>query len=182
MQRSFFIIVLDLRLIYLAGSRETHCQIFFVNCRSCEKLLSLLQQNEPVMTKKLFPHCIIIALMIQFSGCNQNNSKVHSELVKISAEMNQNSPVMVDDYTRLDSTAFSAVNDIIYYYTLMNHPDIKAFYNSRVAELKSTIKSQIKENPQFQYFRENSLSLQYVYRDSLGNQIDKIVISPKDYK
>lgn len=118
----------------------------------------------------------IISFAVAYFAANYFFSKDDDSatimLLQVSQEMNKTMPKMVDSETRLDST--SAKNTTLsYHYTLVNVQ--KDSTEIDLAEVKETMKSRaqinIDTNEAMKDYRENDISLQYIFVDKEQNKV-----------
>lgn len=103
---------------------------------------------------------------------SRNDATPNEMLVDVSKEMNKTMPKMIDAETRLDST--SAENTTLnYYYTLINV--VKDSTEIDLAKVKETMKSRaqtnIDTNEAMKDYRENDISLHYIFTDKEKNPV-----------
>ena len=115
-------------------------------------------------------------------GINGKQNSFDKVLVKTANELNKNLPMMMDSETRLDTTMALPGKEYVYYISVINYTvdeiDIEIFGN----EIKPNLLNNVKTNSNMETFRENNVTLSYVYRDKNKNEIIRIKITPEDYK
>lgn len=103
---------------------------------------------------------------------SRNETTPNEMLVTVSKEMNRTMPKMVDAETRLDSTSVEN-STLNYHYTLVNV--IKDSTEIDLDEVKNTMKSRaqmnIDTNEAMKDYRENDISLQYIFVDKEQNKV-----------
>ena len=103
---------------------------------------------------------------------SRNEATPNEMLVTVSKEMNKTMPKMVDAETRLDSTSVEN-STLNYHYTLVNV--IKDSTEIDLDEVKITMKSRaqmnIDTNEAMKDYRENDISLQYIFVDKEQNKV-----------
>ncbi len=103
-------------------------------------------------------------------------------LMNAASEINKSLPIMVDSETQLDNTIALPNNIFQYHYTLINNTvdeiDIEEMENG----LKQMLANNMRNNPDMKTFRENNVTMNYMYKDRNGNFITKISITPSEYK
>ncbi len=104
------------------------------------------------------------------------------QLLKISETVNMNCPMMVDSDTRLDNTATLPGKTLAYNYTLINYTIDDLDADALNTELKPGIVNNVKTNPDMKNFRNNEVTLKYIYKDKDGIFITSIVVQPVDYE
>ncbi|MDU1904753.1 MAG: hypothetical protein E6772_08220 [Dysgonomonas sp.] len=102
-------------------------------------------------------------------------------MVEISNEINKTCPIIVDAETRLDNTSFLLGKTLQYNYTLLSAEaefidtlEFKKIMEPQILNATST-------SPQMKYFRDNKVSLNYLYKDMHGEYICIIFIKPEQY-
>lgn len=110
-----------------------------------------------------------------------NDKNLEERLTDAAREVNNISPKMVDEYSRLDSA--SAVSDQIfkYHYTLVNMS--KTEVNSDTVEkyIRPGIIENVKTSPDLKDFRDNKITMSYNYYDKNGDFVLNIDVSPEMY-
>lgn len=110
-----------------------------------------------------------------------NDKNLEEQLTDAAREVNNISPKMVDEYSRLDSA--SAVSDQIfkYHYTLVNMS--KTEVNSDTVEkyIRPGIIENVKTSPDLKDFRDNKITMSYNYYDKNGDFVLNIDVSPEMY-
>ncbi|WP_144283708.1 hypothetical protein [Chryseobacterium echinoideorum] len=128
---------------------------------------------------------IPLALTILFlSSCNKEN-KVESELKEAAASMNKITPQLLNEGVRLDSVSVHNHTTLQYNYTLTN--DIKEELTpDEINDYKITAKEEalksIKKSPDMKNFRDNEVTLKYMYYDKNGKSTTDFSVTPSEYK
>lgn len=127
---------------------------------------------------KLIVQGIIFAISfaLAFFGASYFLSKIkntpNTMLVDASKEMNHSMPKMVDSETRLDSTSVEN-STLNYHYTLINI--VKDSSDMDFDLVKSTMIKKAQENldtnSAMKEYRENDISLHYIFKDKEKNQV-----------
>jgi hypothetical protein len=103
-------------------------------------------------------------------------------MMEVASELNKTCPVMVDADTRLDNTISLPNNIFQYNYTLVNMNKIAIDVEQLKKHLESTIPNYVRTNPQMKIQREHSTTLNYYYKDKLGNYLFTVSVTPAMYK
>ena len=102
---------------------------------------------------------------------SKNDSTPNAMLVTVSKEMNKTMPKMLDAETRLDSTSVDNAT-LNYHYTLVNISKDSA---EDFTDIKSRMKAQAQENidtnAAMKEYRENDISLHYIFTDKEQNPV-----------
>ena len=121
----------------------------------------------------------VFNLTQKYSSQKLNIDKV---LVKISSEMNENLPAMIDAITRLDNVMALPNKAIQYNYTLISADiedldidALKKFLEQQIININTT-------NPDLKYFRDNNIIMKYYYKDEYGKYLFTIVFDPEQHK
>ena len=124
----------------------------------------------------------MIAFALASYGVKQLFEKdIESELRDAAAGLNKQTPMRIDEYTRLDSATTIGKTDFIYHYTLTNvNPEdirvdtINKYFKPRIIE-------NVKASPDLKIFRDNHITMGYNYYDSNGQKVTEIAVSPDLY-
>ncbi len=104
------------------------------------------------------------------------------QMMIVANELNKNCPLMIDAETRMDNSIALPGNVFQYHYTLLTTEktmvDTLEFKNY----MEPNIINQIKTNPQMKLFRDNKITMNYLYRDKNAEYISLISITPDKYK
>jgi hypothetical protein len=106
-------------------------------------------------------------------------------LVKASSDMNKKVPMMVDKYTRMDTTLAGPGKLLTYKYTLVETvaTDIDKTKLEEIRKsLKATIVQTYKTSPAMKVFRDADVKLKYQYYDKKGAFVTDIEVDPTDIK
>lgn len=110
-----------------------------------------------------------------------DNKNLEEQLTDAAREVNNISPKMIDEYSRLDSA--STVRDQIfkYHYTLVNMS--KKEVNSDTVEkyIRPGIIENVKTSPDLKDFRDNNITMSYNYYDKNGDFVLNIDVTPDLY-
>lgn len=126
----------------------------------------------------------VFLLCMIASGCegaSRKDWKVQRILERMAVKQNEKCPLIIDDVTRLDSCAVSGYKVYNYYYTLIvttTHFDSVRFKNIK----QIGIINNLRNTYGMYFYRNNDITFNYVYRDSLKNYLCLITITPDDYK
>jgi hypothetical protein len=115
-------------------------------------------------------------------GINGQRNIFDKQLVEAANQINKNLPIMVDSETRLDSTMALPNKKFTYIYTLINYTQEEIDSDELKELLEPNILNNIKTNSDLEEFRENKVTMVYLYKDKTGNEILKLEYSYNDYK
>lgn len=132
---------------------------------------------------KLLQYVSTIAAMLLFIGCTNNNDKrLHKELVRRATDLNQSAPYALDEYTRFDSVGVSADNVYKYYYTITNIDKPHELIAFQKEEMMEEMDKMYTTDRLLQFFVMNSVVMEYIYRDTMQNVVETITIDTKKYR
>lgn len=129
---------------------------------------------------KLVFSMIVILLLVQCTGNSDN--RLHKELVRRATELNQSTPVILDQHTRFDSVGVTKDNVFQYYYTITNTSNPQQLISFQKEEMIQQIDKIYATDRSLQFFVENSIVMEYIYRDTMQHLIDIIRIETANYK
>lgn len=122
---------------------------------------------------------VIAFFAVQYFFFDDRN--LEEQLTDAAREVNNISPKMIDEYSRLDSA--STVSDQIfkYHYTLINMT--KKEVNSDTVEkfIRPGIIENVKTSPDLKDFRDNNITMSYNYYDKNGDFVLHIDVTPDLY-
>lgn len=124
----------------------------------------------------------IIAFLISFYGVKQLFKKdIAAELKKVAIEMNKQTPIAIDQYTRLDSTSSKGKTNFIYHYTLLDTKKSEVVMDTVNKYIRPNIIENVKNSPDLKTYRDNNISLDYRYYDKNGVFTMEISVTPELY-
>ena len=122
----------------------------------------------------------------KFISYTKQNNKSSSDslaadprLVQISKEMNKQLPMMVDEYTRLDSTFPGPSMQIAYYYTLVKMPG-KAMDQRAIRDFSDTIIKGVCATPTSTKVLDAGVIMEYIYKLNDGTELTRFEIRKSD--
>ena len=103
---------------------------------------------------------------------SKNDSTPNAMLLETTAEMNRSMPKMMDSETRLDSTSVEN-STLNYHYTLINidKENTVLDFEDVKSEMIKKAQDNLDTNPVMKDYRENNISLQYIFKDKKNNHI-----------
>lgn len=126
-----------------------------------------------------------IALVIIFSAIQigiKKRTPDNDVMTQAANEINTRCPMMVDSITRLDSSVALRNNVLQFNYTINNADKL----NYDTAALQNTVRpltlNALKSDPEYKVFRENDITLSFVYRDRNGSYLCSILMNANDIK
>ena len=121
---------------------------------------------------------ILVVIIFQFL----KSPSFDKTLMKIASEMNKTCPIMLDSETQLDNTIALPHKVFQYNYTLINMD--KEFIDTIEvkASLEPNIVNWLRTDPAMQFARDKKATVNYRYRDKMGNYVFMISVTPEQYK
>jgi hypothetical protein len=95
--------------------------------------------------------------------------------------LNASAPVMLNDFVRFDTASVTSGNTFQYRYTVLNTANPDSLVESSLQNLKESARLVYSTSLEMAIFRENNVTLEYIYSDSAGRMIRTIEINPEDY-
>lgn len=123
-----------------------------------------------------------IAFALAYYGVQQLfKPDMEKQLQEVAQEINRQSPVQVDQLTRLDS-ASSGKTNLTYYYTLLQTENSEINLDTVNKYIRSGIIESLRINPDVKIFRDNNITLDYNYFDRNGEIVTVISVTPEMYQ
>lgn len=107
---------------------------------------------------------------------------LESELKEVALELNKQTPMQIDQYTRLDSAASKGKTNLIYYYTLFDMERSEVNLDTVNKYMRPAVVENVKNNPDLKIFRDNNITLDYKYYDKYSEFVTEISVTPELYK
>lgn len=124
----------------------------------------------------------IVFLSLSFIQCNSNEKALTKKLEEMAVNLNASAPVMLDQYTRFEEASVIQGNIFRYRYTVLNTSNPDSLVENGLQSLKENIGKEFSSNPDLRIFKENNVTIEYVYNDENGRTIRSLQITPKDYQ
>ncbi|MFC7348132.1 hypothetical protein ACFQO9_15545 [Chryseobacterium zhengzhouense] len=126
----------------------------------------------------------LAAAVLALSSCKKEDV-IDKELKEAAANMNKMTPQLLSEGVRLDSVSATQNKTLQYSYTLTD--DVKEeLKTEEINEYKSAAKEEalksIRNSPDMKNFRDNNVTLKYVYYDKNGKPTTDFSVSPSEYK
>ncbi|NRB82594.1 MAG: hypothetical protein HRU49_02275 [Winogradskyella sp.] len=126
---------------------------------------------------------LMAAFTLSYYGVqNLFKKDLEAELKNAALELNKETPIQVDQYTRLDSASTIGKTNLIYYYTLLETEKSEVNLDTVHKYLRPSIIENVKNSPQLKVYRNNNITLDYKYYDKNGDLITEISVTPELYK
>lgn len=131
---------------------------------------------------KILRYIFVIAISLLLIQCNSDKKKLNRELTKIAAEWNRSTPVALEAHTRFDSVGVTPDNVFQYYYTITNIDNPQELIASYKNEMLEKMDKMYATDRSLQFFVENGVTMEYIYRDTMQNVVDVITIETDKYR
>lgn len=121
-------------------------------------------------------------LMMSFNAQAEellSDDEIQSSLIAVANEMNQMTPIMVDDDTRLDST-IALKRSFLYLYTLVGYTADQLDPELFLQAIEPLLLQELCSSEDMAGFLDNDIDTIYVYRGNDGNQITSVTIRAGD--
>lgn len=110
----------------------------------------------------------------------QHSKSTEERLVQTSKELNARLPLNVDSDTRWDTTVPGPGKCLTYCYTLINVSKSEIDPGEVTAKIKPKLLLYYRTNPDMKLFRDNRVTVHYVFKDKLGETVTSIEVTPDD--
>jgi hypothetical protein len=131
--------------------------------------------------QKAFPILATVLLAVLFSHCASDERALHRRLQQEAAMLNEVAPIQLNEFIRFDGATVTSDNRFQYRYTVMNTLNPDSLVESSLQELKESARIVYSTSPDMAIFRENNVTLEYIYSDENGRIIRTIVIDPENF-
>lgn len=133
--------------------------------------------------KNFFKFSLASAVLF-LSSCSKEDP-INKELKEAAVNMNKMTPQTLSEGVRLDSVSANENKTLRYSYTLTEDvkEDLKPeeIDNYKALAKEEAVKN-MKNSPDMKNFRDNEITLKYVYYDKSGKPTADFSVSPSDYK
>lgn len=134
--------------------------------------------------KNLLQLACACSVLLLSSACSKEKT-IDDELKDAALTMNKMTPQILGEGVRLDSVSAKENKTLQYNYTLTD--DVKEeLMPEEIDSYKSAAKVEalksMKTSPDMKNFRENNVSLKYVYYDKNGKPTTDFSVTPSEYK
>ena len=133
------------------------------------------------MKKSLYIISIVLSSFL-ITQCDTDKKAINKKLTEMASNLNESAPVMLDDFTRFDNATVTGENVFQYNYTVLNTQNPDSLIKEVESSLIENIKQEFNTNPQLLFFKENNVSIEYVYNDENRQIIRRIQIDSSNYK
>ena len=140
-----------------------------------------MQLNTNYM-RYILSNLIFIFIIASLAQCSSPEKEINKKLNEMASNLNEYTPVMLDQYTRFNEATVSSDNIFTYHYTVLNTENPDSLICEVESVLKTNIKNEISTNPELAYFKQNNVVLEYVYNDDNNQTIRLIRVNPEDYQ
>jgi hypothetical protein len=125
-----------------------------------------------------------VAFAITSYGVQQlffSNEPFDKQMKDAAIEVNKKCPMVVDEYSRLDSASTIDDKNFLYYYTLVDIEKSEVNLDTVNKYIRPNIISNVKNTPELKVFRDNKVTIDYNYYDKNGVFVTKISVTPEMY-
>lgn len=124
----------------------------------------------------------IIFISLFLVQCNSDRKALHQKLEEMAVNLNESAPVMLDQFTRFEKASVTSDNVFRYSYTVLNTTNPDSLVQRGLQALRENIGREFSLNPDLRIFKENKVTIEYIYNDEKGNTIRSLSITPEDYQ
>lgn len=125
----------------------------------------------------------MIAFALSYYGVQQLfKTDLEAELKNTALELNKQTPMQVDEFSRLDSASTKGKTNFIYYYTLFDLEKSEVNLDTVNKYIRPNLIDNIKNRAELKVYRDNNITMDYNYYDRNGVFVTKISVTPELYK
>lgn len=111
-----------------------------------------------------------------------SSDDIDSQLKNAALELNKQTPMEIDQFTRLDSVSSIGKTNFIYYYTLIGLEKSEVNLDTVNKYIRPNIIDNVKNSPELKIYRDHKITMDYKYYDSNGAFATEISVTPDLYK
>lgn len=102
---------------------------------------------------------------------------------KLGKEINKGCPVMVDEFTQLDSVSVNKDNRTFKYHYTISGLDMEGTdMNSTYERMKKVLIDALKVSPELKVMKKNDVTFYYIYSSKEREKLLEITVGPSDYQ
>lgn len=125
----------------------------------------------------------IVVFALSYYGVQQFFRKdLESELKHVASELNKQTPMQIDQFSRLDSASTKGKTNFIYHYTLIDMKKSDVNLDTVNKYIRPNIIENVKNSPDLKFYRDNNITMDYKYYDVNRNYVMEISVTPELYK
>ncbi len=125
----------------------------------------------------------MLAFVLSYLGVQQLFKKdLETELKNAALELNKQTPMQIDEYSRLDSASTKGKTNFIYHYTLFDLEKSEVNLDTVNKYIRPSIIENVKNSPELKFYRDNEITMDYKYYDRNGVFVTEINVTPELYK
>ena len=128
-----------------------------------------------------FPFFLVFFSILLCTQCTSNEKALHKKLSEMAANLNTSTPVMLDPYTRFDGALVTSDNVFQYTYSILNTQNATQMVDDAIKSMIPEMRKMFSENKDLRIFKENKVTIEYIYKDATGTVIRSEKITPEDY-
>lgn len=110
-----------------------------------------------------------------------NKGTIEEQMKDAAVEINNISPKMVDEYSRLDSATTIADKTFLYHYTILKMTKEEINIDVLTKFIRPEVIENVRNSPELKIFRDNKITMSYNYYDKNGEFVTNIDVTPELY-
>lgn len=127
------------------------------------------------------PFFLVLFSILLYTQCTSNEKALHKKLSEMAANLNTSTPVMLDPYTRFDGASVTSDNVFQYTYSILNTQNATQMVDDAIKSMLPEMRKMFSENNDLRIFKENKVTIEYIYKDAAGTVIRSEKVTPEDY-
>ncbi|MBP5376012.1 MAG: hypothetical protein J6Y38_06745 [Bacteroidaceae bacterium] len=126
-----------------------------------------------------------LAILFAFTSCQERKAETFAREAKEYTD--KTCPLMMDDFTRIDSVVFighdDRIGDMVMYYTLFLDDESRKVVMDNLGELADMNLKELRNSVRFTKYREAGVEFTYIYHDeATGDKIMECHFTKEDYE
>jgi len=107
---------------------------------------------------------------------------IASEIKTAAIEVNKQTPILIDEFSRLDSASTKGKTNFIYHYSLIGIEKSEVNIDTINKYIRPNIIDNVKNSPELKFYRDHNITMDYKYYDKNGAFVMTISVTPELYK
>lgn len=107
---------------------------------------------------------------------------VASEIKIAAIELNKQTPILIDEFSRLDSASTKGNTNFMYHYSLIGIEKEEVNIDTINKYIRPGIIENVKNSPELKFYRDHNITMDYKYYDENGAFVMEISVTPELYK
>ncbi|WP_147678337.1 hypothetical protein [Algibacter pacificus] len=107
---------------------------------------------------------------------------IETELKSAAIELNKQTPLFIDEFSRLDSASTKGKTNFIYHYALIGIEKSEVNIDTVNKYIRPGIIENVTNSPELKFYRDHNITMDYRYYDENGDFVMEISVTPEHYR